>query len=72
MERELFFALTFRFFFLGHTSTKRDIYSIACSPTYAQDYSMHKIEINYIRVKVNAKSCLEHSLFYLIAMWWHF
>lgn len=33
---------------------------------------MHKIEINYIRVKVNAKSCLEHSLFYLNVACWFF
>lgn len=70
MQRELSFALTFRI--LGHTSTKRDTYSLACSTTYAQDYSMHKIEINYIRVKVNAKSCLEHSLFYLNVACWFF
>lgn len=53
------------FKFLGHTSTKTDIYFTVCSTTYAQDYSTYKIEINYISLKVNAGSCLEYSLFYM-------
>lgn len=53
------------FKFLGHTSTKRDIYFTVCSTTYAQDYSTYKIEINYVSLKVNAEGCLEYSLFYM-------